>query len=282
MWRGRSGRSHIGQYTVRSWRSRQGRPGLTRPKPGNMPQYKRYLDECRAFRFKLWTIYTSKMSRKERLGYPTQKPLRSWSASSPHPQTLATWCSTLSAVAAQLSTRPRSWGRRWIGIDVTHLAISLVERRCGKLSPASHTSPRHPEGPRGRPRPRRPRQPSIPDVDRGSNRGAALTRAARRVWTVASTATCTSATPRKKRGRGNLAASRRLPSSWVKGGGIKSGDIRDLKGTMERVKAPLGLFLKRRTPQRARWRRKLHRLAYTKRVKMKFPTSSNPHRRADP
>ena len=29
----------------------------------------------------------------------------------------------------------------------------------------------------------------------------------------------------------------------VKGGGIKSGDIRDPKGTMEREKAALGLFL---------------------------------------
>ena len=29
----------------------------------------------------------------------------------------------------------------------------------------------------------------------------------------------------------------------VKGGGIKSGDIRDLKGTMEREKAALGIFL---------------------------------------
>ena len=29
----------------------------------------------------------------------------------------------------------------------------------------------------------------------------------------------------------------------VKGGGIKPGDIRDLKGTMDREKAALGLFL---------------------------------------
>ncbi len=36
----------------------------------------------------------------------------------------------------------------------------------------------------------------------------------------------------------------------VKGGGIKSGDIRDLKGTMEREKAALGLFLTVNEPTR--------------------------------
>jgi site-specific DNA-methyltransferase (adenine-specific) len=36
----------------------------------------------------------------------------------------------------------------------------------------------------------------------------------------------------------------------VKGGDIKSGDIRDLKGTMEREKAVLGLFLTLNEPTR--------------------------------
>jgi hypothetical protein len=36
----------------------------------------------------------------------------------------------------------------------------------------------------------------------------------------------------------------------VKGGGIKSGDIRDLKGTMEREGAPLGVFLTLKEPTR--------------------------------
>lgn len=36
----------------------------------------------------------------------------------------------------------------------------------------------------------------------------------------------------------------------VKGGGIKSGDVRDLKGTMEREKAALGLFLTLNEPTR--------------------------------
>ena len=36
----------------------------------------------------------------------------------------------------------------------------------------------------------------------------------------------------------------------VKGGGVKSGDIRDLKGTMEREGAALGLFLTLKAPTR--------------------------------
>ena len=36
----------------------------------------------------------------------------------------------------------------------------------------------------------------------------------------------------------------------VKGGGIKLGDVRDLKGTMEREKAALGLFLTLNEPTR--------------------------------
>jgi site-specific DNA-methyltransferase (adenine-specific) len=36
----------------------------------------------------------------------------------------------------------------------------------------------------------------------------------------------------------------------VKGGGIKSGDVRDLKGTMDREKAAMGLFLTLNEPTR--------------------------------
>ena len=43
----------------------------------------------------------------------------------------------------------------------------------------------------------------------------------------------------------------------VKGGGIKSGDVRDLKGTMDREKSALGLFLSL-TPPLGKWKRKLH------------------------
>jgi len=66
---------------------------------------------------------------EERLGYPTQKPLglleRVISASSDEGQiVLDPFCGCGTAVHAA-----QKLGRQWIGIDVTHLAISLIEKR---------------------------------------------------------------------------------------------------------------------------------------------------------
>lgn len=68
-------------------------------------------------------------SEEERLGYPTQKPVglleRIIAASSdPGDVVLDPFCGCGTAVHAA-----QKLGRRWIGIDVTHLAISLIERR---------------------------------------------------------------------------------------------------------------------------------------------------------
>lgn len=65
----------------------------------------------------------------ERLGYPTQKPValleRIVSASSnPGDVVLDPFCGCGTTVHAA-----QKLGRQWIGIDVTHLAISLIERR---------------------------------------------------------------------------------------------------------------------------------------------------------
>ncbi len=66
---------------------------------------------------------------KERLGYPTQKPQalleRIINASSnPGDVVLDPFCGCGTAVAAA-----EALGRKWIGIDITHLAIGLVKRR---------------------------------------------------------------------------------------------------------------------------------------------------------
>jgi len=65
----------------------------------------------------------------ERLGYPTQKPLalleRIIQASSNEGDTvLDPFCGCGTAIHAA-----QKFGRQWIGIDITHLAISLIERR---------------------------------------------------------------------------------------------------------------------------------------------------------
>ncbi len=66
---------------------------------------------------------------EERLGYPTQKPValleRIVAASSnPNDVVLDPFCGCGTAVHAA-----QKLGRGWVGIDVTHLAISLIERR---------------------------------------------------------------------------------------------------------------------------------------------------------
>ena len=66
---------------------------------------------------------------EERLGYPTQKPVglleRIIAASSnPGDVVLDPFCGCGTAVHAA-----QKLGRQWIGIDITHLAISLIEKR---------------------------------------------------------------------------------------------------------------------------------------------------------
>ena len=92
----------------------------------------------------------------EKLGYPTQKPValleRIISASSnPGDVVLDPFCGCGTAVDAA-----QKLGRRWIGIDVTHLAIGLIEKRlrdgygeppasrrsaCPKIGPRRSASP---------------------------------------------------------------------------------------------------------------------------------------------
>ena len=78
----------------------------------------------------VWTdIPPLNSQAQERLGYPTQKPValleRILSASSnPGDVVLDPFCGCGTTVHAA-----EKLGRRWIGIDVTHLAIGLIEKR---------------------------------------------------------------------------------------------------------------------------------------------------------
>ena len=98
---------------------------------GGTPRYKRYLDEMPGVPIQdLWVDIPPVGSRaQERLGYPTQKPEalleRIIRASSNEGDVVLDpfcGCGTAIAVAERL-------GRRWMGIDITHLAISLLKSR---------------------------------------------------------------------------------------------------------------------------------------------------------
>ncbi len=97
-------------------------------KPG-FPQLKRYLTSGQPVQDIIDDIPPINSMAQERLGYPTQKPLalleRIIAASSNEGDVvLDPFCGCGTAVHAA-----QKLGRQWIGIDVTHLAIGLIEKR---------------------------------------------------------------------------------------------------------------------------------------------------------
>ena len=95
------------------------------------PRLKRYLDEMPGTLVtNIWTdIFPINSQAQERLGYPTQKPeallARIVKASSNEGDMVLDpfcGCGTAVAVAEKMN-------RQWIGIDITHLAITLIRHR---------------------------------------------------------------------------------------------------------------------------------------------------------
>lgn len=99
--------------------------------PGREPRLKRYLDEQgRKPLGDVWTdISPLNSGAKERLGYPTQKPLRLLDriieiASKPGDLVLDPFAGSGSTIDAA-----QRLDRRWIGIDITMLAVDLIDKR---------------------------------------------------------------------------------------------------------------------------------------------------------
>ena len=106
-------------------------------KEGGMPRLKQYPEDLDgvALQDVISDIRPMHNLAKERLGYPTQKPLalleRIIAASSnPGDVVLDPFCGCGTAVHAA-----QKLGRQWIGIDVTHLAIGLIEKRMKEAFP---------------------------------------------------------------------------------------------------------------------------------------------------
>ncbi len=101
------------------------------------PRFKRYLDEQKGTVVStIWSDIAPINARaQERLGYPTQKPValleRIISSSSKEGDVVLDpfcGCGTTVHAAEKLN-------RCWIGIDITHLAVSLIERRLREAFP---------------------------------------------------------------------------------------------------------------------------------------------------
>ncbi len=111
---------------------------IIQPRPGAVPREIRYLDESSGVPVgTVWTdIPPINSQAKERLGYPTQKPLALLeriisSSSNPGDVVLDPFCGCGTAVHAA-----HKLDRKWIGIDITHLAIGLIRRRMHDAFPA--------------------------------------------------------------------------------------------------------------------------------------------------
>ncbi len=125
------GVTRVWRWTKERMRSAYDAGLVVQTRPGAVPQLKRYLDEQRGLPLgDVWTDVAPLNSQaKERLGYPTQKPEalleRIIRFSCNEGDTVLDpfcGCGTAISVAQRLH-------RRWIGIDITHLAINLIRRR---------------------------------------------------------------------------------------------------------------------------------------------------------
>jgi DNA modification methylase len=206
---------------------------------GAVPRRKQYLDEGKGVPIQsLWDDIPGLHSQAaERLGYPTQKPEalleRVIKAASNEGDVVLDpfcGCGTTINVAERLH-------RRWIGIDITHLAISLIKTRLHD----TYKSELAPFEVIGEPK------------DLSSAEALALHDRYQFQWWAVGLVKGRPAQDKKK-GKdtgidGNLyffddntGKAKRIIVQ-VKSGNVKSGDIRDLKGVLEREKAELGAFI---------------------------------------
>jgi site-specific DNA-methyltransferase (adenine-specific) len=212
-------------------------------KRGGVPMLKRYLDEQAGAPLQdvIDDIPPMHNLAAERLGYPTQKPValleRIVSVSSDREAVVLDpfcGCGTTIHAAQKL-------GRQWIGIDITHLAIALVERRLREAFPGVKYDVH-----------------GVPLDEAGARDLAERDKHQFQMWITATIGAQPYKGGKKGMDRGidgylHFRDGEKKPQFAVisvKGGGIKSGDVRDLKGTMEREKAALGLFLTLNGPTR--------------------------------
>ncbi len=227
---------------------RQGR--IVQTRPGAVPQYKRYLDEMPGIPLQnLWDdIDVINNRSKEMLGYPTQKPValleRIVSVSSnPGDMVLDPFCGCGTAIAAA-----QKLGRRWVGIDITHLSIALQKYRLADMFPGiTYQVVGEPED--------LPSAQQLAHDDRYQFQWWALSLIKARPLGGQE------GSRRGKKGSDqgidgvitfiddNTGKPKRALVQ-VKSGGVNVGDIRDLVGTLQREQAAMGVFITLDTPSR--------------------------------
>jgi site-specific DNA-methyltransferase (adenine-specific) len=210
------------------------------PRMGVMPQFKRYLriDRGTPIQDVITDIDPLSPHAKERLGYPTQKPEllleRIIKASSNAGDVILDpfcGCGTTIQVAQRLN-------RRWIGIDITHLAIGLIKQR---LSDSFGPNVKNTYKVVGEPT---------------DYAGAALLAAEDKYqfqWWALGLVGARPAEQKKGADRGidgriifhdeERGGKTKQVLFSVKAGGVTVSQVRDFRGTIEREEAEMGVFL---------------------------------------
>jgi site-specific DNA-methyltransferase (adenine-specific) len=210
---------------------------VIQPSPGAVPRYKRYLDEMSGIPIgDIWAdIAPINSMAQERLGYPTQKPValleRILTASSKEGDVVLDpfcGCGTTIEAAQKL-------GRKWVGIDITHLAIGLIKIR---LRDAFGEAPKY-------------RVIGEPTTVEGAARLAHDEPYQFQAWALGLVGARQSASVKKGADKGvdgrlnffdGSEKSRQIVIS-VKAGKLHASYVRDLAGTMTREKADIGVLL---------------------------------------
>ena len=218
---------------------------------------KRYLDNTQGTPLqRLWDdIPPINSQAAERLGYPTQKPLALLEriikvSSNPGDVVFDPFCGCGTAIAAA-----QGLGRQWIGIDITYIAIALIRQRMKDMYGASLAY----------------KVIGMPE-DLDSARQLALLsdhdgRYQFQFWALSlvqakpvgaeASVGKTGKAGKKGADRGidgvipfvdDSTGKRKQILVQVKSGHVKSGDIRDLKGAIEREKAAMGVFITLESP----------------------------------
>ncbi len=247
----------ISKEKMELW-DKEGRLHFPKSKEGRIRR-KRYLDELEGETVQnLWDdIGPISSQAAERLGYPTQKPLSLLeriilASSNPGDVVLDPFAGCGTAVAAA-----QKLGRNWLGIDITHLGVALIKYRLNDMFGLQPGKDYKVVG-----------EPTTVDDARalakdGENDG----RYQFQFWALslvqAKPLGGTEGSKQGKKGsdkgidgvitfiageKAQEKAQRVLVQ--VKSGKVKSGDIRDLVGTVEREKAAIGVFITLEAPTR--------------------------------
>jgi site-specific DNA-methyltransferase (adenine-specific) len=206
-------------------------------KKGAVPQYKKYLSDSKGRTITDDWDDIQQVAGSEALGYPTQKPealleriIRASSNEGDLVLDPFCGCGTTVNVAERLH-------RRWIGIDITHLAITLIRKRLDDTFGAELA----------------PYEIVGDPKDIGGARALARQNRHQFEWWVLSLVGALPAQDKRKGADKGVDGfmyffdeengPARKVVVQVKSGHVNAAQVRDLKGTVEREKAVIGVFI---------------------------------------